>query len=51
VESRKWQEEELLKAIEQGGEAGKSAKELSAELAERSGWGKKEIYALINSRK
>jgi 16S rRNA (cytidine1402-2'-O)-methyltransferase len=51
VESGKWEEDELLKAVKKGLKAGKSAKELSAELAELSGWSKKEVYALVNSQK
>ena len=46
-----WTEEELLKAIKKELKAGKSAKEISVELAEVSGWNKKEIYALINQYK
>jgi len=46
-----WSEEELLKAIKKELKAGKPAKEISAELAERSGWNKKEIYALVNQNK
>jgi 16S rRNA (cytidine1402-2'-O)-methyltransferase len=48
---RRWTEEELLEAIRKNLQAGKSAKETSAELAEPSGWNKKEVYALINSSK
>ncbi|MBV6393136.1 MAG: Ribosomal RNA small subunit methyltransferase I [Anaerolineales bacterium] len=51
VESGKWDKNELLKAAKKGLQAGKSAKELSADLAEQSGWSKKEVYALINSQK
>ncbi|MBE0681910.1 MAG: 16S rRNA (cytidine(1402)-2'-O)-methyltransferase [Anaerolineales bacterium] len=40
-----WTEDELLKAIKKELKAGKSAKEISAELAEQSGWNKKEVYA------
>ena len=47
-ESEKWKEEELLAAIKKELKGEKSAKEISAELAERSGWKKKDIYALIN---
>jgi 16S rRNA (cytidine1402-2'-O)-methyltransferase len=47
----RWTEEELLDAIKKELQAGKSAKEISAELAESSGWNKKEIYALVNSSK
>jgi 16S rRNA (cytidine1402-2'-O)-methyltransferase len=46
-----WTEEELLKAIKKELKAGKAAKEISAELAEQSGWNKKEVYAVINSLK
>jgi hypothetical protein len=50
-DSEKWEEEELVKAIKNELATGKSAKEISAELAEQSGWGKKEIYAMINKVK
>lgn len=50
-EREKWMEEELLKAIKKELKKDKSAKEISAELAEASGWNKKEIYNLINSIK
>lgn len=46
-----WTEEELLNAIKNELKAEKSAKEISAELAEQSGWNKKEVYALVNSLK
>jgi 16S rRNA (cytidine1402-2'-O)-methyltransferase len=46
-----WTREELLEAIKKELQAEKSAKEISAELAELSGWNKKEIYALVNSIK
>ena len=46
-----WTEEELLKAIKKELKKNKSAKEISAELAESSGWNKKEIYNLINQIK
>ncbi|NUQ85787.1 MAG: 16S rRNA (cytidine(1402)-2'-O)-methyltransferase [Anaerolineales bacterium] len=48
VESGKWTEEELLAAIKKELAEEKSAKEISAELAEQSGWTKKEIYTLVN---
>ncbi len=48
VESGKWTEEQVLAAIRSELTGEKSAKEISAELAENSGWHKKEIYALIN---
>ncbi|MEW6285253.1 MAG: 16S rRNA (cytidine(1402)-2'-O)-methyltransferase [Chloroflexota bacterium] len=50
-ESERWTEEELLAAIEEALTSEKSAKDISAELAERSGWNKKEIYARISRRK
>jgi len=50
VESGKWAEEELLAAIEKEMTGEKSAKEISAKLAEQSGWNKKEVYRLISQR-
>ena len=50
-ESGKWTEEKLMKAIELGLEDGKSAKDISSELASQSGWNKKEIYTLVNQNK
>lgn len=50
-ERGKWSEEELLEAIRKGLNEKMSAKELSAQLAERSGWSKKEVYALVNQIK
>ncbi|MBL8091707.1 MAG: 16S rRNA (cytidine(1402)-2'-O)-methyltransferase [Anaerolineales bacterium] len=50
-EKEKWTEEELLKAIKKELKKDKSAKEISSELAESSGWNKKEIYNLINQMK
>lgn len=46
-----WSEEELLEAIKKELKKDKSAKEISAELAESSGWNKKEIYNLLNQNK
>lgn len=48
---RRWTEEELLDAIRRELQAGKPAKEISAELAGPSGWGKKEVYELVNRTK
>ena len=50
-ENEKWTEEQLLEAIKQGLLSEKSAKEISAELAIKSGWNKKEIYTLVNQNK
>jgi 16S rRNA (cytidine1402-2'-O)-methyltransferase len=47
----RWTENELLEAIKKELQAGKSAKEISAGLAELSGWNKREVYGLINSTK
>jgi len=51
VSSEKWTEEELFAAIEKALLEEKSAKEISAGLAEQSGWNKKEVYSLINRKK
>ena len=48
AEIDKWSAEEMRAAVEKESKSDKSAKEISAELAEQSGWSKKEIYALIN---
>lgn len=50
-ENEKWTEEELLAAIKEKLMSEKSAKEISAELAEQSGWSKKEIYVRISRGK
>jgi 16S rRNA (cytidine1402-2'-O)-methyltransferase len=46
-----WAEAQLTEVIKHELQAGKSAKEISAELAEQSGWTKKEVYALVNQVK
>jgi len=48
IDHRRWTVDELSSAIQIELQAGKSAKEISAELAEQSGWNKKEVYALVN---
>lgn len=50
-ESGKWEETRLIEVIQKELQAGKSAKEISTELAEQSGWNKKEVYALVNQVK
>jgi 16S rRNA (cytidine1402-2'-O)-methyltransferase len=50
-ERNTWTEAELLTAIQAALQSEKSAKDISVELAEQSGWNKKEIYALINRKK
>jgi 16S rRNA (cytidine1402-2'-O)-methyltransferase len=51
ITTEKWTEEQLLTAIQKELPSKKSAKDISVELAEQSGWNKKEIYALINQNK
>jgi 16S rRNA (cytidine1402-2'-O)-methyltransferase len=46
-----WAEDELREAINRELQAGKSAKEISAEFAELSGWSKREVYDLVNRNK
>ena len=46
-----WTEDELLAAIKEELKHGKSAKEISSELAGQSGWGKKDVYARVNQSK
>lgn len=50
-ESGKWEEARLVEVIKRELQVGKSAKDISAELAEQSGWNKKEVYALVNQVK
>ncbi len=51
VISDQWTEAELLAAIKVEMKRGRSAKDISVELAEQSGWNKKEVYALVNQNK
>jgi TPP-dependent pyruvate/acetoin dehydrogenase alpha subunit len=44
-------EEELLAAIARERDSGKSAREIAAELSALSGWGKRDVYALVNRTK
>jgi 16S rRNA (cytidine1402-2'-O)-methyltransferase len=44
---KKWTESELASAIRSATEAGKGSKAIAAELAQQSGWNKKEIYRKI----
>jgi len=46
--NERWTEAQLQMAIENELKREKSAKEISAELTEISGWSKKEIYSFIN---
>jgi 16S rRNA (cytidine1402-2'-O)-methyltransferase len=47
---KRWTESELESAIRSAMEAGKRSREIAAELAEQSGWSKKEIYQKIISQ-
>ena len=47
-QGRVWTEEEVRLAIERELKTEKSAKDISVELAETSGWSKREIYSFIN---
>jgi 16S rRNA (cytidine1402-2'-O)-methyltransferase len=47
---KRWTESELKAAIRSEMEAGKKSKEIAAELAEASGWSKKEIYQKVISQ-
>ncbi|MGC1377049.1 MAG: 16S rRNA (cytidine(1402)-2'-O)-methyltransferase [Anaerolineales bacterium] len=47
----KWSEEQLLTSIQQGLKKDQPAKELAAELAKQSGWPRREIYNLINTKR
>jgi 16S rRNA (cytidine1402-2'-O)-methyltransferase len=44
----RWTQEALMSAVRELSDEGKPAKQISAELAEISGWGRKEIYELIH---
>ncbi len=45
--SREWSEEKLLARIKKEIASGKSSKDISSELAEQSGWKKRDVYRLI----
>ncbi|MFN8461876.1 MAG: 16S rRNA (cytidine(1402)-2'-O)-methyltransferase [Anaerolineales bacterium] len=49
-ERGKWKVEDLQAAIEKESKGGKSAKVISAELSERSGWNKKDVYRLVSQK-
>jgi len=51
ITNEKWTEEELMAAIEKERLGEKSAKDISVELAEQSGWNKRDVYRLINQDK
>ena len=45
--SREWSKEKLLAKIKKEMVSGKSSKDISSELAEQSGWKKRDVYRLI----
>lgn len=47
-EGAQWTEDELKKAVQKESKSGKSAREISAELSERSGWNKRDVYRLVS---
>lgn len=47
-ENDKWSEGQLIESIKDELQKEKSTKDISTDLAELSGWSKKEIYALVN---
>jgi 16S rRNA (cytidine1402-2'-O)-methyltransferase len=50
TENVRWTNEQVLDAVEHELQIGSKAKEISVQLAEKSGWSKKEIYALVSKR-
>ena len=48
--NERWTEDQLQRAIENELKSEKSAKEISVELAGKSGWSKKDVYRLINQK-
>ena len=46
-EIEKWTEEKLLRTIKKELKSGKAAKEISVELAEKSGWPKRDVYKRV----
>ncbi|MEW6029424.1 MAG: 16S rRNA (cytidine(1402)-2'-O)-methyltransferase [Chloroflexota bacterium] len=49
--SERWTEKQLMDTIEKEIRKGKSASQVAGELAEQSGWRKREVYSLITGRK
>ena len=47
--SNEWPKEKLLAKIKREIESGKSSKDISSELAEQSGWKKRDIYRLVTN--
>ncbi len=51
VQSEAWSRERLIESIQKALKTGQKAREIASELAELSGWNKKEIYALVIEHK
>ncbi len=51
TDNGRWTEKQLMDAIEKEVRGGKSASQAASELAEKSGWRKREVYSLIAGRK
>jgi 16S rRNA (cytidine1402-2'-O)-methyltransferase len=47
----RWTEKQLMDAIEKEVRGGKSASQVAGELAEKSGWRKRDVYNLVTARK
>lgn len=47
----RWEEHKLAQAVRTGLRAGKTARSLASELAERSGWTRREVYQIITKIK
>ena len=47
----RWTDEDMLAAVRKELKSGRSAREISAELAELGGWSRREVYALVNQNK
>jgi 16S rRNA (cytidine1402-2'-O)-methyltransferase len=50
AEKGRWTYEQVFDAVEHELQDGRKAKEISAQLAEKSGWSKKEIYTLVTRK-
>ncbi len=47
----RWTEEAMLAAVRKELKDGRSAREISSDLAELGGWSRREVYALVNQNK
>jgi 16S rRNA (cytidine1402-2'-O)-methyltransferase len=51
VEHERWSEAELETAVRRERQSGKPAKQIASELAEQSGWSRRQVYNFINRQK